>query len=76
MILTESCERSAVSDTTITIREAADLCGMSYYTLAQAAREGRIKARKSGDVWLTTREAISEAIKEGKLRPRPRKQED
>lgn len=56
----------------ITLAEAADLFPLAYSTLAEAAREGRIKARKSGDVWLTTREAIEEAIREGKLRPRKR----
>lgn len=53
----------------ITLSEAA-LHSLAYSTLAQAAREGRIEARRSGATWLTTRVAIEQAIEEGKLRPR------
>jgi len=63
-----------VGERTITLVEAAELCELAYSTLAQAAREGRIQARKSGDVWLTTEAAIEEAIKKGTLRPRTKAQ--
>lgn len=56
----------------ITLGQAAEFFPLAYSTLAQAAREGRIKARRSGKVWLTTQAAIEEAIEEGKLKPRRR----
>ena len=55
----------------ITLFEAEELYPLAYSTLAQAAREGRLKARKSGPkIWLTTRAAIEEAIEAGRLKPR------
>ncbi len=54
----------------LTLREAASLYPLAYATLAQAAREGRIEARKSDGTWLTTKQAIENAIEQGKLRPR------
>jgi len=56
----------------ITLSAAAELYPLAYPTLAQAAREGRIQARRSGRTWLTSRTAIEHAIKEGTLRPRDR----
>ena len=53
----------------MSLSEAADLSGLAYSTLAQAAREGRIEARRSGATWLTTRVAIKEAIEKGHLKP-------
>jgi len=53
-----------------TISEAAEEYSLAYSTLAQAAREGRIKAQQHGKIWLTTRAAIEEAIEAGRLRPR------
>lgn len=58
-------------DDPLTLSEATAIYPLAYATLAQAAREGRIKAHRSGPkIWLTTRAAIEEAIAEGKLRPR------
>lgn len=55
----------------ITLAQAAEFYPLAYSTLAQAAREGRLDARKAGPkTWLTTRAAIEEAIEEGRLRPR------
>lgn len=44
------------------------LYGYNYEALVKAAREGRLKARKSGFYWLTTMGAIDESIKAGTLR--------
>lgn len=57
----------------ITLNEAAGTFSMNlaYSTLAQAARESRLEARRSGPkTWLTTRAAIEEAIEAGRLKPR------
>ena len=61
-----------VSDKAITLPEAARLYPLAYATLAQAVREGRLEAWRSGVTWLTTRAAIERDIAEGKLRPRPK----
>lgn len=42
--------------------------GINYNTFLRAVQDGRIIARKSGAVWLTTRTAVEYALKEGKLR--------
>ncbi len=57
----------------ITLIEATEFCGLAYSTLAQAAREHRIEAWRSGATWLTTRQAIETAIEQGALRPRTAK---
>ncbi|MBU2177564.1 MAG: helix-turn-helix domain-containing protein [Gammaproteobacteria bacterium] len=55
----------------ISLSEAAEYCGLAYSTLAQAIREGRLKGRRAGPkTWLTTRQAIEDAILSHKLRPR------
>jgi len=38
----------------ITLAEAADMYGFSRNYLGNLVRKGRLKARKSGGVWLTT----------------------
>jgi excisionase family DNA binding protein len=53
--------------TVITLREAADIFGIAYSTLAQAVREKRLPARKSGSTWLTTEDDVRTAIAYGKL---------
>ncbi len=57
----------------ITLTEVAELYPVAYSTLAEAAREGRLRARQSGATWLTTRADVDRAIATGKLRPRKRK---
>lgn len=54
----------------VTLPHIAQSYPFAYSTIAQAAREGRIEAWRSGATWLTTRAAIEEAIEEGRLRPR------
>jgi len=61
---------ASVSDKAITLAEATRLFPLACSTLAEAAREGRIVARKSGHTWLTTEEAVRDAIQRGALRPR------
>lgn len=42
--------------------------GIPQNTLYKAAYDGRLVARRSGSVWLSTRTAVLEAISEGKIR--------
>jgi hypothetical protein len=51
-----------------TLPELARLTGIPYDTLVKAAREGRLDARKSNGVWLSTLEAIAEAKQAGRIR--------
>jgi len=51
------------------ISALAELTNVGYDTLAKAAREGRIMARKSGGTWLSTVRAIEYAIENGTIRP-------
>lgn len=64
-----------VSYGTKTLAELADKMGLSYDSIAKAAREGRIQARQSGATWLSTIRAVSQAIETGHLRPRKRQLE-
>jgi hypothetical protein len=45
-----------------TLPEAAENCPLAYSTLAQYAREGKLKARKIGGVWVTTRQEVERYI--------------
>lgn len=46
----------------------AEATGVEYDTLRRAAWDGRLLARKSGDIWLSTRTAVEYAIDEGRIR--------
>lgn len=47
-------EHSLDKSRPITLAEAADMYGFSRNYLGNLVRKGRLKARKSGGVWLTT----------------------
>lgn len=47
-------EQSPDKTQPITLAEAAELYGFSRNYLGNLVRKGRLKARKSGGVWLTT----------------------
>lgn len=64
-----------VSYDTKTLAELADEMGLSYDSIAKAAREGRIQAHQSGATWLSTIKAVERAIEAGHLRPRKSKNE-
>jgi hypothetical protein len=46
----------------ITLAEAAEIYGFHPNYLAELARKGRLKARKSGSVWLTTPADVEDFI--------------
>jgi excisionase family DNA binding protein len=47
----------------ITLKEAAEYSGLSYAYLRQIAQSGRLKARKIGNVWVTTSADVDEYIR-------------
>jgi len=51
-----------------TLPELAKLTGIKYITLYVAAVDGRLDARQSGSIWLSSQAAIAHAIKAGKIR--------
>lgn len=48
----------------------AKTMGINYNTLVRAVQEGRVLARKSGKMWLSTENAIEHARATGKIEPR------
>ena len=42
-------------DEVLTLAEAARLSGISAHTLAQQADKGKLRARKMGHTWITTK---------------------
>jgi hypothetical protein len=42
----------------LTLVEAGALCGLSPHTLAQQAEKGKLRARKVGHTWITTRQYL------------------
>lgn len=46
----------------ITLAEAAEIYGFNHRFLAELARKGRLEARKSGGVWLTTPADVEDYI--------------
>lgn len=52
----------------ITLAEAAELYGFNHRFLSELARKGRLAARKSGGVWLTTPQAVEAYIASRKKR--------
>lgn len=49
-------------DEILTLSEAAQLCGLAAHTLTQQAEKGRLRARKIGRIWLTTRQWLAEYL--------------
>ena len=54
----------------ITLREAAEECGLSVSHLRLLARSGRLEARKIGRDWVTTLDAVRRYMKNEYLRSR------
>jgi hypothetical protein len=42
----------------LTLAEAGALCGLSPHTLSQQAEKGKLRARKVGHTWITTRRCL------------------
>ena len=64
-------------DELITLREAAELSGMSTSHLALLVRQGDIWGIKLGHNWLTTAQAVGEYIaRDHRPGPKPKKSHD
>jgi hypothetical protein len=63
-------------DSFITIREAVPQSTLSYQQISNLARKGKIKARKSGSVWLINLESLkayeAEMVKLGNKKHSPK----
>jgi excisionase family DNA binding protein len=46
-------------DEILTLVEAAELSGISAHTFAQQAEKGKLRARKVGHTWITTRSGLN-----------------
>jgi hypothetical protein len=44
----------------ITLIEASELSGLSYSYLRDIAKSGRLRTKKSGNIWLTTLASVEE----------------
>jgi hypothetical protein len=53
------------------LAEAARIRGLSRFTLASAARTGRLSARPMGSQWVTTLAAVDAWLKGARHRPGP-----
>jgi hypothetical protein len=53
------------------LAEAARIRGLSRFTLASAARTGRLEARPMGSQWVTTLAAVDAWLKAARHRPGP-----
>ena len=52
------------------LKDLAQHVGIPESTLRRAACDGRLKAHKVGNVWVSTPAAVERAVEEGKLRRR------
>lgn len=68
--------RFCLNDPEEALPALADALGIPYDTLARYAREGRILARKSGGVWLSTKRAIEAARIKPRRGERPGRKEE
>jgi excisionase family DNA binding protein len=60
----------------ITLQDAAEYAGLTYKTLLTYARNGRLKAKRMGWIWVTTRAAIDEYLTSRDLNSIPKKYRD
>ncbi len=54
----------------ISLSEAAAISGLSLKHLGLLARQGRLRARKIGRNWVTTRGAVKEYLRDPQMRSR------
>ena len=63
--------RHESEDEELPLAEAARIRGLSRFTLASAARTGRLRARPMGSQWITTLASVDAWLKEARHRPGP-----
>lgn len=57
----------------ISLQEAAEYSGLSRHSLSTYMRNGRLRAKKLGNVWVTTRVAIDQYLASRSLENIPKK---
>ena len=57
----------------ITLQEAADYAGLDKTSLPNYIRRGRLKAKKFGKMWVTTRAAVDEYLESRSIENIPKK---
>ena len=57
----------------ISLQEAAEYCGLTKGTLHEYAKKGRLKAKKIGRMWVTTRAAVDDYLQSRHLENIPKK---
>jgi excisionase family DNA binding protein len=60
----------------ISLQQAAEYSGLKKSTLHNYARRGRLKAKRLGPIWVTTRAAIDEYLTSRSLENIPKKFRD
>ena len=60
----------------ISLQEAAEYAGLAKNTLHNYAKSGRLRAKKLGPIWVTTRAAIDEYLQSRDLESIPKKYRD
>jgi hypothetical protein len=57
-------QTEGILDDILSLAEAAQLSGITAHTLAQQAEKGRLRGRKVGRTWITTRRWLIEYLRE------------
>lgn len=57
----------------ISLQQAAEYAGLEKSTLHTYAKRGRLKAKKLGPIWVTTRAAVDEYLKSRDFESMPKK---
>lgn len=60
----------------ISLQEAAEYAGLEKGSLHNYAKSGRLKAKKLGPIWVTTKAAIDEYLQSRQPRRRPKSKVD
>jgi excisionase family DNA binding protein len=58
----------------ITLDEASEYCGLSKHSLSTYIRNGRLKAKKMGNLWVTTKAAVDLYLASREIERHPIKQ--
>ena len=71
----ESSQDQPSWDDLISLKEAAELSGLSYSHIRYLARNGELNAKKLGRDWFTTEQAVKEYVARDR-RPGPKPKKD
>jgi predicted site-specific integrase-resolvase len=66
-------DRVSQKDELISLEEAARICGLSPASLRRYAWQGKLKARKIANVWVTTLADVEEYLENRQRKRRPRR---